>query len=185
MINSQSVEKKVQKIVSRSKEIILTFDEKNVIMIDSFGTLSESINSCQVQYISNKLQQAQIEVVPTKTIIGFEKGTELKLKTGITYVLRDLAITDDDKLLLTNHLSSDPILYVYRDCKDYETEIIFSAALFGVAVIPGTDSGIVTLPDENSIQFIKTTQMTKSDKVNIELRCFGITASHDRIYIGG
>ncbi|XP_052073707.1 E3 ubiquitin-protein ligase TRIM71-like [Mytilus californianus] len=185
VINSQSAEEKVQKLVSRSQEINITFDEKKVITIDSFGSLLETLNSCQVQYITKKLQQAQIKVEATKTIFGFEKDTELKLKTGITYVLRDLAITDDNKLLLTNHSLSDPKLYVYRDCKDYETEITFSAALFGVAVIPGTDCAIVTLPAENSIQFIKTKQMTTSDKVNVGLRCFGITASRDRIYISG
>ncbi|CAC5369293.1 unnamed protein product [Mytilus coruscus] len=118
-------------------------------------------------------------------IVGFEKDTELKLQTGVKYIFRDVSITDDNKLLLTNHSSSDPKLYVYKDREDYETEITFSAAPFGVAVIPGTDRAIVTLPDENSIQFINTTQVTQSDKVNVGLRCFGITAGHDRIYIGG
>ncbi|VDI49608.1 Hypothetical predicted protein [Mytilus galloprovincialis] len=71
------------------------------------------------------------------------------------------------------------------DCKDYETEIILSSNPYGVVVLPGTERAVVTLPAEESIQFINTANMTKDDKVKVGFTCFSITAGRDRIYVGG
>jgi hypothetical protein len=43
---------------------------------------------------------------------------------------------------------------------------------------------VVTLPGEESIQFINTTNNTKDNKINIGERCWGVTAGKDKIYIG-
>ncbi|CAG2218076.1 unnamed protein product [Mytilus edulis] len=48
-----------------------------------------------------------------------------------------------------------------------------------------TDRAVVTLKDEESIQFVNTTTTTKADIINVGFRCYGITAVHDRIYVGG
>jgi predicted DNA binding CopG/RHH family protein len=48
-----------------------------------------------------------------------------------------------------------------------------------------TDKAVVTLPGENSIQFINTTNNTKYNKINIGVECRGVTAVKDKIYIGG
>ena len=44
---------------------------------------------------------------------------------------------------------------------------------------------MVTLPWENSIQFINTTNNTKDNKIDIGEWCRGVTAVKDKIYIGG
>ncbi|XP_071178457.1 E3 ubiquitin-protein ligase TRIM71-like [Mytilus edulis] len=180
----KSAEVNVQKMVSSSHEIDIAFDAKKDIRIDLFGQLSETVKPCQVQYKSKKFQQAQIMTEKIKRIVKFEKDTEVKLKAGLVS-LTDLAITVDNKLLLTNWSSSDPKLYVYRDCKDYETEIILSSPPFGVVVLHGKDRAVVTLPFEESIQFINTANMTKDDKVKVSFTCYSITAGRDRIYVGG
>ena len=54
-----------------------------------------------------------------------------------------------------------------------------------ITVVPCTDKAVVTLPDEESIQFINTTNNTKDNKINIGERCDGVTAVKDKIYIGG
>ncbi|XP_063448491.1 uncharacterized protein LOC134728022 [Mytilus trossulus] len=183
--NIHSPEVKIQQIVSDSQEFDITFDEKKDVKLKSFGSLSEYVQQCQVQYKPRKCQHAQIKAEPMKYIIGFEKNTGLKLKIGETYALQDVTVTNDNKLLITNAASSDTKLYVYRDCKDYETEITFSSAPHCVAVIPGTDRAVITLHNEKSIQFINTTKMTKGDTVNVGFLCFGIAAGRDRIYVGG
>lgn len=94
-------------------------------------------------------------------------------------------MTANNKLLITNVLSSDPKLYVYRDCKDYETEVALSSSPRCVVVIPGTDIAVVTLANEQAIQVINTRTIEKGDKVNVRLTCFGIAAGRDRIYVGG
>ncbi|XP_063419193.1 uncharacterized protein LOC134702014 [Mytilus trossulus] len=182
--NIHSAEAKIQQIVSNSQEFDITFDEKKDGKLESFGSLSEFVQPCQVQYKPKKFQQAQIKAEPMKNIVGFEKDTELKLKICEEYAFRDVSVTDDNKLLFTNAASSDPKLYVYRDCKDYETEIVFSSAPHRVAVIPGTDRAVITLPYDKSIQFINTTTMTKDNTVNVGFTCLGIAAGRDRIYVG-
>ncbi|XP_071178589.1 E3 ubiquitin-protein ligase TRIM71-like [Mytilus edulis] len=180
-----STEAKIQQMLSNSQEINIIFDEKKDVMIESLGSLLEYVQPCLVQYKPRKCQQAQIKAEPMKYIIGFEKDTGLKLEIGETYALRDVTVTNDNKLLITNTSSFDPKLYVYRDCKDYETEIRFSSKPHGVAVIPGTDKAVITLPNQKSIQFINTKDMTKSNTVNVGFTCVGITAVRDRIYVGG
>ncbi|VDI01421.1 Hypothetical predicted protein [Mytilus galloprovincialis] len=103
----------------------------------------------------------------SKRIDWFEKETELKLKPGKEYDLSDVSITTDNKMLLTDLLT----LYVYTDCKYYEQRLHFPA--------------VVTLPGENSIQFVNTKSMTKGDKVNIGFTWYGITAGREMIYVGG
>ncbi|VDI32993.1 Hypothetical predicted protein [Mytilus galloprovincialis] len=88
-------------------------------------------------------------------------------------------------LLITNVSSSNPKLYVYRDCEEYETEVAFSSSPRCVAAIPGTDRTVVTLAIEQSIQFIITRTTEKGDKVNVRFTCFGIAAGRDIIYVGG
>ncbi|XP_063448463.1 uncharacterized protein LOC134727994 [Mytilus trossulus] len=183
--NIHSAEAKIQQIVSDSQEVNITFDEKKDGKLESFGSLSEYVQPCKVQYKPKKFQQAQIKAEPMKNILGFEKETVLKLNTNVVKRLICVSVSNNNKLLITDILSSDHKLYVYRDCKDYETEITFSSEPCCVAVIPGTDRAVVTLPIEGSIQFIKTTTMTKDNKVDVGFTCYGITAGRDRIYVGG
>ncbi|XP_063448473.1 uncharacterized protein LOC134728003 [Mytilus trossulus] len=183
--NIHSAEVKIQQILSNSQEFDITFDEKKDGKLQSLGSLSEYVQQCQVQYKPRKCQHAQIKAEPMKNIIGFEQDTEVQLKTGEKYVLRDVSITHDNKLLLINNSSTYSKLYVYRDCKEYETEITFSSTPCCVAVIPGTDRAVITLHHEKSIQFINTTTMTKDNKVKVRFTCYGITAGRDRIYVGG
>ncbi|XP_063448475.1 uncharacterized protein LOC134728004 [Mytilus trossulus] len=183
--NIHSAEAKIQQIVSDAQEFDITFDEKKDGKLESFGSLSEYVQPCQVQYKPKKFQQAQIRPEPMKNILGFEKDTVLKFNTNVVKCLYSVSVTDNNKLLMTNIESSDNKLYVCRDCKDYETEIAFSSEPDGVAVIPGTDRAVITLPKENSIQFINTTKMTKDNIVIVGFRCYGITARHNRIYVGG
>lgn len=172
-------------MISNSLEIEIAFDEKKVKMIDHFEPLLETINPCHIQYKSKKLQQAQTIAGPTTRFIRFEKEPEVKLKFELKYELNDAVVTSDNTLLLTDYSSLNPRLYAYKGCKDYDTEITFSVAPYGVALISDTDIAVVTLPVEKSIQFINTTTMTKSNKVNVGFTCFGITAGRDRIYVGG
>jgi hypothetical protein len=132
-----------------------------------------------------KAQHQQVEVDRSQTLTEFIKEDEIKLKPGVTYDLIDMAVTSDNKLLLCNHESSHPKVYIYKDYKTYEDEILFTCVPWGITVVPCTDKAVVTLPGEASIQFINTTNNTKDNKINIGVWCGGVTAVKDKIYIGG
>ncbi|XP_071178592.1 E3 ubiquitin-protein ligase TRIM71-like isoform X2 [Mytilus edulis] len=183
--NIHSAEAKIQQMVSNSQEIDIIFDDKKDVKLESLGSLLEYVQPCKVQFKPKKFQQAQIMAKPMKNILGFEKDTVLKLNTNVVKNLLSVSVTDNNKLLITSTSSSALKLYVYRDCKEYETEIIFSSAPYCVDVIPGTDRAVITLPNAKSIQFINTTTMTKGDNVKVGFTCHGITAGREMIYVGG
>jgi hypothetical protein len=98
-----------------------------------------------------------------------------------------MAVTSDNKLLLCNgyYDSSHQKVYIYKDYKTYEDEISLTSPPYCITVVPCTDKAVVTLPREDSIQFINTTNNTKDNKINIGEWCEGVTAVKDKIYIGG
>ena len=113
------------------------------------------------------------------------KEDGVNLRRDVLYMLTDMAVTSDNKLLLCNGDSSDHKVYIYKDYKTYEDELSFTSQPCCITVVPCTDKAVVTLPMEESIQFINTTNNTKDNKINIGEECYGVTAVKDKIYIGG
>jgi hypothetical protein len=130
-----------------------------------------------------KAQHQQVEVDRSQTLTEFIKEDEINLTRGVDYMLTDMAVTYDNKLLLCNYQSSR--VYIYKDYKTYEDEISFTNRPLCITVVPCTDKAVVTLPLERSIQFINTTNNTKDNKINIGEVCEGVTAGKDKIYISG
>jgi hypothetical protein len=81
----------------------------------------------------------------------FIKEGQVDLKRGKTYILTDMAVTSDNKLLLCNCQVSNPKVYIYKDYKTYEDEISFTSRPWCITVVPCTDKAVFTLPYENSI----------------------------------
>ena len=96
-----------------------------------------------------------------------------------------MAVTSDNKLLLCNSDDDDPKVYIYKDYKTYEDEILFNSQPYCITVVPCTGKAVVTLPGEESIQFINTTNNTKDNKIEMREWCLAVTAVKDKIYIGG
>jgi DNA-binding beta-propeller fold protein YncE len=132
-----------------------------------------------------KVQHQHVKLDRRQTLTEFITEDEVNIKLDEQYELTDMAVTSDNKLLLCNHRSSNPKVYIYKDYKTYEDEISLTSRPECITVVPCTDKAVVTLPDENSIQFINTTNNTKDNKINIGVRCLGVTVGKDKIYIGG
>jgi hypothetical protein len=134
-----------------------------------------------------KAQHQQVEVDRSQPLTEFINEGRVNLKPDVQYRLTDMAVTSDNKLLLCNgyYLSSHRKVYIYKDYKTYEDEISFTSGPWGITLVPCTDKAVVTLPLEDSIQFINTTNNTKDNKINIGEWCGGVTAGKDKIYIGG
>jgi hypothetical protein len=130
-----------------------------------------------------KVQHEQVEVDRSQTLTEFITEDEINLTPGVHYNLTDMAVTSDNKLLLCN--LSDKKVDIYKDYKTYEDKISFTSRPRCITVVPCTDKAVVTLPLEGFIQFINTTNNTKDNKINIGVRCRGVTAVKDKIYIGG
>jgi DNA-binding beta-propeller fold protein YncE len=132
-----------------------------------------------------KAQHQQVKLDRSQTLTEFIKEDEVKLKRGVPYMLTDMAVTSDNKLLLCNYKSSHLKVYIYKDYKTYEDEISFTSQPLCITVVPCTGKAVVGLPHERSIQFINTTNNTKDNKIDIIEECYSVTAGKDKIYIGG
>jgi hypothetical protein len=161
----------------------MEFEEIKNVNIETIGSLSQITRPCPIKYKSMKAQHQQVKLDRSKTLTAFIKEDEVKLKRGVPYVLTDMAVTSDNKLLLCNFNSSR--VYIYKDYKTYEDEISFTCDPWGITVVPCTDKAVVTLPYEGSIQFINTTNNTKDNKIKIGEMYYSVTAGKDKIYIGG
>jgi hypothetical protein len=180
----QKTDKKIHDMSSAINEIDMEFKEIKNVNIETIGSLSQITRPCPIKYKSMKAQHQQVEVDRSQTLTEFIKEGRVNLKRGVQYDLTDMAVTSDNKLLLCNY--DDKKVYIYKDYKTYEDEISLTSEPWGITVVPCTDKAVVTLPDEESIQFINTTNNTKDNKINIgEEGCHGVTAVKDKIYIGG
>jgi hypothetical protein len=172
-------------MTSAINEIDMEFEEIKNVNIETIGSLSQITRPCPIKYKSMKAQHQQVQLDRRQTLTEFIKEDVVKLKHGVQYMLTDMAVNSDNKLLLCNYYSSHPKVYIYKDYKTYEDEISFNSQPCCITVVPCTDKAVVTLPGENSIQFINTTNNTKDNKINIGEWCHGVTAVKDKIYIGG
>ena len=179
----QKTDKKIHDMSSAINEIDMEFKEIKNVNIETIGSLSQITRPCPIKYKSMKVQHQQVEVDRSQTLTEFIKEDEINLTCGVDYNLIDMAVTSDNKLLLCNY--SDKKVYIYKDYKTYEDEISFTSEPWCITVVPCTDKAVVTLLQENSIQFINTTNNTKDNKINIGELCRGVTAVKDQIYIGG
>ena len=168
---------------SAINEIDMEFEEIKNVNIETIGSLSQITRPCPIKYKSMKAQHQQVKVDRSQTLTEFIKEDRVDLTHDVQYMLMDMAVTSDNKLLLCNYLSSR--VDIYNDYKTYEDKIWFTSEPECITVVPCTDKAVVTLPHENSIQFINTTNNTKDNKINIGEECRGVTAVKDKIYIGG
>jgi hypothetical protein len=185
--NIQKTDKKIHDMSSAINEIDMEFKEIKNVNIETIGSLSQITRPCPIKYKSMKAQHQQVEVDRSQPLTEFINEGRVNLKPDVQYRLTDMAVTSDNKLLLCNgyYLSSHRKVYIYKDYKTYEDEISFTSGPWGITLVPCTDKAVVTLPLEDSIQFINTTNNTKDNKINIGEWCGGVTAGKDKIYIGG
>jgi hypothetical protein len=183
--NIQKTDTKIQEMTSTIKDIDMKFEKNKNFKIKAIGSISEITGPCPIQYKSMKIQQTQVQQERTKTLTEFRKEDQVKLKRGEVYNIQSIVVTSDNKLLICNYDFTYPKVYMYKDYRTYEDKLAFGSPPYGITVVPCTDKAVVTLPYEESIQFINTTNNTKDKKVKIGYTCYGVTAVKDKICIGG
>ena len=181
----QKTDNKIHDMTSAINEIDMEFEEMTNFNIETIGLISQITRPCPIKYKSMKVQHPQVQQDRRQTLTEFMKEGEVNLKHGEEYYLTGMTVTSDNKLLLCNYKSSHPKVYIYKDYKTYEEEISFTSRPWCITVVPCTDKAVVTLPHEESIQFINTTNNTKDKKIKIGEWCAGVTVVKDKIYIGG
>ena len=185
MKSIQEADTTIRDMTHAINELDMEFEEIKNIKIETIGSLSQITRPCPIKYKSMKLQQPQIQQDRTKPLTEFKKDGQVNLSYDEQCKLTDMAVTSDNKLLLCKYDASCPKVYIYKDCKTYENEMLFTSLPNRITVVPCTDKAVVTLQVEESIQFINTTNYEKHNKIKIGEWCCGVNAVKDKIFLGG
>lgn len=94
-----------------------------------------------------------------------------------------MCITDDNRLLLCTFNGTN--LLVYSDSGDYLQDCQLSSAVWDIAVIPGEDKAVATLPVQHSIQIIDIKTVSAGSIYPVPFACWGITIINGTICVGG
>jgi hypothetical protein len=91
----------------------MEFEEIKNGNIETIGSLSQITRPCPIKYKSMKVQHPQVQHDRRQTLTEFITEGEVNLKHGEQYLLTDMAVTSDNKLLLCNYDDDDPKVYIY------------------------------------------------------------------------
>ena len=183
--NIQKIEIKLHDMTSDINEIDMEFEESNNFKRETIGSLLQITRPCPIKFKSMELQHPQVQQDRRKTLTEFINEGHVNLKRCEEYNISYMAVTSDNKLLLCNYRVHYPRVFIYKDCKTYEDEIVFNGLPKSIAVVPCTDKAVVLVSQLKSIQFINTTNNTKEPPIGIGTKGGSITAVKDKIIIGG
>ncbi|CAC5366304.1 unnamed protein product [Mytilus coruscus] len=181
----QAVKIRIEKMSATFFDTEFTFNVLKDLKIEFIGSVTETSTTCKFQHKPIKLEQAQANPESIKPITCIKLERELQLKTGERYNLTDIAVTNDNKLLLCNFDFFNTNLYIYSNHDRYATKIAFESRPYGVEIIPKDDMAVVTLPDEKSLQYVNTKTATKYNKMQTTETCFGVCTIKNNILLGG
>lgn len=93
-----------------------------------------------------------------------------------------MGITNDNRLLLCNN--SETHLLVYSVSGGYLQNCELSGRSRDIAVIPGTEKAVVTLPIDLAIQYVNIKTMKAGSLFSVPFGCRGVAIVNIRICIG-
>lgn len=151
--------------------------------IKSIGTLNIYKKPCATRSISLKRRRAQVisRDTETKTQFLYKSNIEITLSENIQ--ITSIAVTSDDRIILCNRLCNR--LLVYNESGKFLQDCTVLSKPWDIAILPDGNRAVVTLPLENSIQFITISNMIPDkDAISINNKCHGVTVVSDSIVVG-
>ncbi|XP_052062369.1 uncharacterized protein LOC127702278 [Mytilus californianus] len=179
-------EASLRDVIPTLKKKLITFMPQKAVPkpVRLLGSIELQSSQYNFNYKPTNIQQVQVPVtvykMPTKFTLDYK--VEIKQFGGVS--VTGLCVTDDNRrILLCNHQSTK--LLVYSDIGDYLQDCELSGDLWDIAVIPDEDKAVVTLPKENSVQFIDIKTMTAGSKHSVPDHCYSVTIVNQKISVCG
>ncbi|CAC5374774.1 unnamed protein product [Mytilus coruscus] len=124
--------------------------------------------------------QAQTRTIPQKVPTKFEFEKKVNLSEGrITCI----AVTIDNKLLLCNN-ETKQISLMTETGQHLQSCTVAAGRVWRIALIPGTDDAVITLPDNRFIQFFNITRFTLGRQVPANVSPYGVAVVKDNVIVG-
>ncbi|XP_052059553.1 uncharacterized protein LOC127700192 isoform X2 [Mytilus californianus] len=134
-------------------------------------------------YKPPKIHQVQVPSLIPQMPSKFRFERKIKINRSDDILITKMGITDDNRLLLCNN--SETHLLVYSVSGDYLQDCELSGRSRDIAVIPGTEKAVVTLPFDLSIQYVDIKTMKAGSLFSVPFGCRGVAIVNDRICVGG
>ena len=175
----------VQTKAQRFNDITTDFIPENNLedTIQTIGTLNISKKPCLLRSFSQQRRQAQVITRPVETKTQFLFKTQIEITLTDNVQITSVAVTNDNRLVLCNRYSNR--LLVYNDSGKFLQDCPVICKPWDIAILPDSPRAVVTLPLENSIQFVNLTTMTADkEPISIHNKCHGVAVVSDSIVVG-
>lgn len=169
---------KLQELLSTLKTRKIIYKPPTDIQnkVRSLGSIKLDSSTCLIP-------EGHVPLLDPETPLQFILDLKIEIKRPGNVCITGMAITSDNRLLLCNYCSTS--LLVYDDNGTYLQDCILSGSPCDIAVIPGEDKAVVTLPDEKSIQFIDITTMTAGSIRTLSVSYLGVAVVNEKICVWG
>ncbi|CAC5374775.1 unnamed protein product [Mytilus coruscus] len=158
----------------------IRFEPSDLISgMKSFESVKQSATPCTVNYQHPKHMQAQTRKIPQKVPTKFEFEKKVNISGRITCI----AVTIDNKLLLCNDRTNQ-ISLMTETGQHLQSCTVTAGRVWGIALIPGTDEAVVTLPDNGFIQFFNITSFTLGRQIDVNVSPYGVAVVKDNVIEG-
>jgi len=136
-------------------------------------------------FVPRKLSQSQIQIAPSRLISSFTNQSELNLQRIYKNCnIRGIAVSNDGTLLLCD--CTNRRLILFNSDGNYESTISTKYNPWDAAVIPGTQSAVISKRDEGCVQFVDIKNKAALKVVSVfRSRSGGLGATTDYILVGG
>lgn len=175
----------MQKLVQTFRDINVEFSPETRLpdVILSLGNLKINKHPCLLRTFSQTRRQAQVITRSTDTKSQFLFRSQIDIACSENVQITAIAATKDNRLILCNRYSNR--LLVYHDSGKFLQDCTLLCKPWDIAILPDDVRAVVTLPLENSIQFINVCTMTaEKEQISIHCKCHGVTVVSDSIVVG-
>ncbi|CAC5377170.1 unnamed protein product [Mytilus coruscus] len=142
--------------------------------LNDLGSVEIKSVPCSIEHIPSKHAQAQIppeyEKMPTK--FKLKNNFSVPLPTG---QISSIGVTNDSRLLLCYSGDKSKALSVWSETGDHIQDCVLAGPAWGIAIIPGTNDAVLTLPRMKSIQFVNIDSMVPGKVMKVPKKSYGIT----------
>ncbi|CAC5377883.1 unnamed protein product [Mytilus coruscus] len=152
--------------------------------LNSLGSVEIKSAPCSIAHKPSKHTQAQIPPEHGKMPTKFKLKNEFKVPYSNGRI-SSIVVTNDNKLLLCYSGNQSKALSIWSDTGNHIQDCALTGIAWGIAIIPGTNEAVVTLPSINSVQFVNITSMIPGRVMKVPDLPFGVTIVKNMIVLGG
>ncbi|XP_063427113.1 uncharacterized protein LOC134710656 [Mytilus trossulus] len=162
----------------------ISFEPSNMIeVIQSLGSVKEISTKRAVTSQNNGQLQVQTVDNRQKMLKQFEFEKKVDIPSGR---ITGMAITNDNRLILCNDDTRENNISAWTETGQHlQSLTIPGRRVFAIAIIPGTDEAVLSMPGDGLIQFFNINSFTKGKEIQVSaVSPHGIAVIRETVLVG-